>query len=69
MIERLMKVRRVPLGSLPTTLTRRPDGTMIVRTTATLGDYPMRATERLVQWAERTPRRPMLAWRGPAGAW
>ncbi len=64
-----MKVRRVPLGSLPTTLTRRPDGTMIVRTTATLGDYPMRATERLVQWAERTPRRPMLAWRGPAGAW
>ena len=43
-----MKVRSVPLGPLPATLSRRADGTMIVRTTAPLGDYPKRATERLV---------------------
>jgi feruloyl-CoA synthase len=69
MIERLMKVRSVPLGPLPATLSRRADGTMIVRTTAPLGDYPKRATERLVYWAERTPREPMLAWRGRGGDW
>jgi len=64
-----MKVRSVPLGQLPATLTRRPDGTMIVRTTARLGEYPQRATERLVYWAEKTPTRVLLAWRGgrPAG--
>jgi feruloyl-CoA synthase len=60
-----MKVRNVPLGPLPSTLTRREDGTMIVRTTAPLGEYPKRATERLVHWAECAPERPMLAWRGP----
>jgi feruloyl-CoA synthase len=69
MIERLRKVRNVPLGPLPTTLARRADGTMIVRTSAPLGGYPARATERLVHWAERTPNRSMLAWRGRAGDW
>jgi feruloyl-CoA synthase len=64
-----MKVRSVPLGPLPTTLTRRADGTMMVRTSAPLGDYPKRATERLVYWAERTPAQPMLAWRGADGDW
>ncbi len=44
-------------------MTRRADGSMIVRTTAPLGDYPQRATERLVYWAERTADKPMLAWR------
>ncbi|HUK36252.1 MAG TPA: AMP-binding protein, partial [Vicinamibacterales bacterium] len=67
-----MNVRSVPLGPLPSTLTRRQDGTMIVRTTSMLGAYPTRATERLVYWAERAPARPMLAWRGsesPSGEW
>ncbi len=64
-----MKVRQVPLGPLPTTLTRRPDGTMIVRTTVPLSEYPKRSTDRLVQWAGLAPDRPMLAWRGRAGAW
>ena len=64
-----MKVRSVPLGPLPATLTRRADGTMIVRTSAALGDYPTRATERLMYWADRTPKQPVLAWRGPAGDW
>ena len=61
-----MKVRSVPLGPLPSTLTRRGDGTMIVRTTAPLGEYPKRTTERLIYWAARTPTRPMLAWRRAA---
>jgi feruloyl-CoA synthase len=64
-----MKVRQVPLGPLPATLTKRPDGTMIVRATASLGSYPKRATERLVHWAERTPGQAMLAWRGASGDW
>src|SRR5437016_8516461 len=63
-----MNVRQVPLGPLPATLTRRPDGTMLVRTVA-LSDYPKRSTERLVYWAERTPAQPLLAWRGQSGEW
>ena len=64
-----MQVRRVPLGPLPTTLNRRPDGSMIVRTTAALGDYPRRSTDRLVYWAERKPDQTLLAWRGRSGEW
>src|ERR1051326_849395 len=64
-----MKVRAVALGALPATLDRRRDGTMIVRTTATLPAYPRRSTDRLVHWAERTPAHAMLAWRGAAGTW
>lgn len=64
-----MKVRQVPLGPLPTTLTRRADGTMIVRTTAALPEYPKRSTDRLAYWAAQAPSRPMLAWRGRSGAW
>jgi feruloyl-CoA synthase len=62
-----MRVRPVPLGPLPATLTRRPDGTMIVRSQAALGDYPKRSTERLAFWAQRAPGRAMLSWRGPGG--
>src|SRR5438552_2314723 len=64
-----MQVRRVPLGPLPTTLNRRPDGSMIVRTTAALGDYPRRSTDRLVYWAERRPDQTLLAGRGRSGEW
>ena len=64
-----MNVRAVPLGPLPATLTRRGDGTMIVRTTAALRDYPARSTERLLYWAGRTPAQPLLAWRGTSGGW
>lgn len=63
-----MKVRSVPLGPLPTLAMPREDGTTIVRTTAPLGDYPRRTTERLVYWAERTPGQPMLAWRTPTAS-
>src|SRR4051812_4950635 len=64
-----MKVRPVPLGPLPATLTKRADGTMIVRTTAALGDYPKRSTERLAFWAGKTPNQTLLAWRGTSGGW
>ena len=64
-----MKVRAVPLGPLPSTLTRRPDGTMIVRTTAPLPAYQKRSTDRLAYWAAKTPSQAVLAWRGPSGAW
>ncbi len=65
----LMRVRQVPLGPLPATLTRRPDGTMLVRTSAALGEYPKQSTERLAFWADTAPRRAMLSWRGAGGAW
>jgi feruloyl-CoA synthase len=42
---------------------------MLVRTTAALGEYPKRSTERLAYWAERTPDQPLLAWRGASGGW
>ena len=42
---------------------------MIVRTTAALGEYPARATERLVYWAERKPDQTLLAWRSRSGEW
>src|SRR3954465_13197037 len=64
-----MKVRPVPLGPLPATLTTRADGTMIVRTTAVLREYPKRSTERLAYWAGKTPDQTLLAWRGTSGDW
>src|SRR4051812_20859865 len=64
-----MKVRAVPLGPLPATLTRRADGTMIVQTRAALAEYPKRSTERLAYWAVRTPRQPLLSWRRRSGEW
>jgi feruloyl-CoA synthase len=64
-----MRVRQVPLGPLSATLTRRPDGTMLVRTNAALGEYPKRSTERLAFWADAATRRAMLSWRGAGGAW
>src|SRR2546423_3909748 len=63
-----MTVRPVPLGRLPATLTRRADGTMLVRTVS-LGAYPSRSTERLVYWATRTPSKTLLAWRGRSDEW
>jgi feruloyl-CoA synthase len=64
-----MNVRPVPLGPLPATLRRRPDGTMLVRTHAALGAYPVRSTERLAFWADAAPARVMLSWRGADGTW
>ncbi|HXD73853.1 MAG TPA: feruloyl-CoA synthase [Vicinamibacterales bacterium] len=64
-----MKVRAVALGPLPATLTRRADGTMLVRTEAPLREYPRRSTDRLVYWAGKTPNQTLLAWRGPSGEW
>jgi feruloyl-CoA synthase len=62
------RVRPVPLGSISATLDRRPDGTMLVHSHGELGEYPRRATERLAYWAATAADRPMLAWRGAAGA-
>jgi len=42
---------------------------MLVRTNATLGEYPKRSTERLAFWADAAPGRAMLSWRGAGGAW
>jgi feruloyl-CoA synthase len=42
---------------------------MLVRTSAALGEYPKRSTERLVFWAAAAPRRAMLSWRGAGGEW
>jgi feruloyl-CoA synthase len=42
---------------------------MLVRTSAALGEYPKRSTERLAFWADAAPRRAMLSWRGAGGAW
>jgi feruloyl-CoA synthase len=61
-------VRPVPLGTISATLDRRADGTMVVRSHGELGNYPRRSTDRLAEWAAGAADRPMLAWRGVAGA-
>ncbi len=45
------------------------DGTVYLRQTEPLDDYPVRFAERLVHWAETTPDRLYLADRGADGEW
>src|SRR5690349_2228164 len=63
------RVREVHVAASETIVERRPDGTIRMRSPRRLGLYPVRLTERLEQWAERTPERTFLAQRGPDGAW
>jgi feruloyl-CoA synthase len=55
--------RHVRLGDLTPTIEHRGDGTVILRATQTLGDYPSVLTDRLVHWASHVPDRTLLAWR------
>jgi feruloyl-CoA synthase len=61
--------RKVRLGRPDMDVERRADGTIYIRSREELGDYPVRLTDRLVHWAERTPDRVFIAARDAAGDW
>jgi feruloyl-CoA synthase len=50
-------------------LTRRPDGSLLLRSPQKLAPYARCVTEWLLQWSDRTPDRTFLAERASSGAW
>jgi feruloyl-CoA synthase len=63
------RVRAVRLCAPEVAVDRRPDGTLYLKSSRTLPDYPDRLTDRLVHWAAVAPDRVFMAERGPGGAW
>jgi feruloyl-CoA synthase len=63
------QVRSVNVAPLRAIFDRRENGVTLVRSPEPLGPYPVRVTDRLELWAERTPRRIFLAQRAAAGGW
>jgi feruloyl-CoA synthase len=56
------RYRPLPLGgSLEATFSRRGDGSTLVVSREPLGDYPLRLTDRLIEWATRAPERTLVA--------
>jgi feruloyl-CoA synthase len=45
------------------------DGTLVLRSADPLGDYPVTVVHSLRQWARADPGHPLVAERGPDGAW
>src|ERR1700761_8766918 len=62
-------IREIRLAPTDVTVERKPDGTIYVRSTLTLGPYPRRMTDRLDYWAEHTPNRTFIAQRDETGGW
>jgi feruloyl-CoA synthase len=57
-------------GCLSAQIERRADGTVLLRSSEPLRAYPARLTDRLVEHAERTPERTLVARRvGGSGPW
>ncbi len=62
-------IRHVTVGPQDVTVTRRPDGTLLLRSPQPLGSYPDKLTERLEFWAAETPTQPFFAQRDANGDW
>jgi feruloyl-CoA synthase len=56
-------------GCLEAAAEARPDGSLVLRSTEPLGEYPARLTDRLEHWAREAPERIFAARRGPDGVW
>ena len=52
-----------------TEVERRPDGCILLKPRATIAPYPPRLTDKLVEWAERTPDATLVARRNREGEW
>ncbi len=63
------RVRAVHVRTSGATMERRADGTFIIRGDEPLEAYPRVITERLVEWARRTPDRVFVAKRGADREW
>jgi feruloyl-CoA synthase len=62
-------LRPVRLGAPGVALQHRPDGAILMRSTADLASYPRKMSERLEHWAQHAPERAFLAQRTADGAW
>ena len=62
-------LRKVSFSDPAVTVERRSDGTLYLRPTKALGDYPVRLTDRLHHWAEVAPDRVFMAERTASGGW
>jgi feruloyl-CoA synthase len=61
--------RKVALGPASVAIERDARGHVLLKSTAPLGSYPARLTERLARWAAQAPERTFVAKRGPSGEW
>lgn len=64
-----LTVQYVGAGTVPLLSETRPDGTVLIRQAAQLGDWPRCITERFMHWAKVDPDRLWMAERGEDGAW
>src|SRR5579871_5582525 len=62
-------LRKIAFSDPAVTIERRGDGTLYLRPTRSLGEYPDRLTDRLHHWAEPTPDRVFMAERATGGGW
>lgn len=63
------KMHGVRLGPCEVEMSKRPDGSFIVRSPHALGAFPRTITDRLDHWAREAPDRVFLAQRDGAGKW
>jgi feruloyl-CoA synthase len=64
-----VSIRSIPLGLEGVEATRRPDGSILLRSPEPLGPYPDSLTARLIEHAHETPDRVFIAQRDASGAW
>jgi feruloyl-CoA synthase len=62
-------VRRIPLGPRDVTVSRNPNGTIVLRSPHALQPYPLQLTERLAHWARTRPAQTWIAQREADGRW
>jgi feruloyl-CoA synthase len=62
-------LRPISFGNPAVTVERRDDGTIYLRPTTKLADYPVRITDRLHHWAAAEPNRVFMAERAAGGGW
>ena len=62
-------LRPISFGDTTVTIERRADGTIYLRPTNPIGDYPTRLTDYLHHWAREAPDRVFMAERNASGGW
>ena len=62
-------LRAISFGDPDVSIERRADGTIYLRPKKSLGDYPVRLTDRLHHWARLEPNRIFMAERRADGGW
>src|SRR3982074_2929365 len=62
-------LRPISFGNPDVSIDRRDDGTIYLRPTMALGEYPVRLTDRLHHWAKEQPNRIFMAERDAGRAW